>query len=289
MSETSQRSVQKSANRSARIWAWRAWCAIRIVLVFYLLAILMLLWLETKLMFPGPKYPVGDWSPDLPIEDVYFETSDGVKLNGWLLEHPEPRGYVIFSHGNGANLGYLPNMMQLYRDQFQVTIFAYDYRGYGRSEGKPTGDGVILDGRAAHAWFTNRVEQPANEIIPVGRSLGGAIAVDLAVLHQSKALVVQRSFNNIPDVAASHYPIIPVRRLMRTRLNSAERIAEYHGPLLQSHGDADQVVPIRFGRKLHEACPSEDKRFHLTPDGGHNTPTTDEYWSELGQFFERVL
>jgi len=121
----------------------------------------------------------------------------------------------------------------------------------------------------------------------MGRSLGAAVAVDLAVEDGARALVLESTFTSVPDVAAHYYPWLPVRYLMRTRLDSASKIGRYHGPLLQSHGDADTILPIEYGRRLFEAA-NQPKRFITLSGCDHNDPQPFEYFDELKSFFEEL-
>jgi hypothetical protein len=117
--------------------------------------------------------------------------------------------------------------------------------------------------------------------------MGAGVAVDLAAADGAVGLVLESAFTSLPDVAAVHYPWMPVRLLMRTRLDSLAKIASYHGPLLQSHADADEIVPIELGRRLFEAA-NEPKRFIVIEGGGHNDPQSEGYYSELAEFLESL-
>ncbi|MBP85489.1 MAG: alpha/beta hydrolase [Planctomycetaceae bacterium] len=253
----------------------------------YLAALLVMFSLEHKLIFPAPRYPAGDWEPaGLQFEDVYFVAADGTQLHGWYLDHPAPKAYVLYNHGNGEHVAYLAPLLEQLRDDLNVSVFAYDYRGYGRSEGAPSEEGVLADGRAAHAWLADRTGvQPAN-IVLMGRSLGGAVAIDLATTTGPRGLVLESTFPSMPDVAAQVYWWAPVRLLMRTRLNSAEKIRNYTGPLLQSHGMNDEIIPIALGRKLYDAAASTNKQLIEMPRLGHNDWPSPQYYAELARFID---
>ena len=156
-----------------------------------------------------------------------------------------------------------------------VTVLAFDYRGYGKSDGTPTVPGVLQDARSARKFLATKAAIPESEIVLMGESLGGAIAVDLA--HGARGLVLESTFSSFKDVAEHHSPnffwLIPERKL-----NSVKTIANYRGPLFQSHGDADRIIPIDLGRKLHAAAPGT-KEFYRLHHADHNylapTPTTN--------------
>jgi len=255
----------------------------------YLLLILLMMWFETLLIFPTWQIPQGDWNPTgLAFEDVYFEAEDGTRLNGWYFEHPDPQIYVLYCHGNGETVAHMGDYMDHLREEYQASVFAFDYRGYGKSAGKPNEPGVLADGRAAHRWLAQRVGVEPDQIVLWGRSIGGAVAVQVAADAGARAMILERTFTNLPDVAVRHYPWLPVRRLMRNRFDSLSRIGEYHGPLLQSHGTADEIVPFALGRELFDAAASDDKQFVAMSGMTHNAPNTENYDTELRRFLDQL-
>ena len=194
---------------------------------------------------------------------------------------------MLFCHGNGGNLTHRVDTLIMLQRRVGVSVLIFDYRGYGRSEGKPSEAGVLADARAARAWLAAREKRPAADVVLMGESLGGAVAVDLAARDGARALVLESTFSSLPDVAAYHYAWLPVRWAMRTRFDSVAKIGDYHGPLLQAHGDADTIVPIRFGRRLFEAA-AEPKQFLLLPGHDHNDPMPPEFYDALAAFVDRL-
>ena len=244
--------------------------------------------LERSLLFFPTKYPDGDWQPaGLEFEDARFSATDGTRLHGWFVRCERPRAVVLFAHGNGGNLSHRADLLRAFHDRLRVAIMIFDYRGYGRSEGTPEAAGILLDGRAARAWLAERTKIKENQIVLLGESLGGAVAVDLAAADGARGLVLDSTFSSLPDVAGWHYPWLPLARLMQTRLDSAAKIVSYHGPLLIFHGDHDQIIPIQFGRKLFEGA-NEPKRFVLMPGHDHNDPHPASFIRELNEFFDRL-
>jgi fermentation-respiration switch protein FrsA (DUF1100 family) len=251
--------------------------------VVYLLVLLVLLLLENSLLYPAPKYPEGDWQAAyLPHEDVFFESADGTKLHGWLVEHPQPRAVLLYLHGNGDCVGYLGPYLQQLRDNHQITIFAFDYRGYGRSEGAPGEQGILEDGHAAQMWLAERLNLKPADIVLMGRSLGGGVAVDLAANNGARGLILQSTFTSLPDAAACLYPWAPVRWLMKNRYDSLSKIGRYLGSVLMSHGADDDLVPCDLGRKLFDAVPGSKRFIELS--GGHNDEESPEYYEALDEF-----
>jgi len=233
--------------------------------------------LDELLIFVPSKFPEGNWRPArLKYEDCWFTASDGVRLHGWYCPQQRPAAVVLYMHGNGGNLTYCAEYAALLGQRFHLSVMLFDYRGYGRSEGAPTVEGVLRDARAAREWLAQREGIAAKDIVLWGRSLGGAVAVDLAA-DGARALVLESTFSSLREAAGAHYPRPLVRLLVADRLNSAEKIRQYHGPLLQSHGDADRTVPYALGQRLFQAA-NEPKRFITIPRGDHNDPQNEGFF-----------
>lgn len=216
-------------------------------------------------------------------EDAWFTAPDGTRLHGWYAAAEKPRAVVLYCHGNAGNIFGRETVMQFYRDYLKCSILMFDYRGYGKSDGEPSEEGVLADARAARSWLAQRAKVIESEIVLVGNSLGGGVAVDLAAKDGARALVLENTFTSLPDVAARHFKMLPVRWLMHMRLDSAANIASYHGPLLQTHGTADEVIPYDLGTRLFRLA-NEPKRFIAVKDGRHKDPLTKEYVAALEEF-----
>jgi len=290
--------VDANAHRPRRTgrltWRWALWQALRIHLIAYLLILLWAMWSQESLIFLLSRYPEGDWHPSgLQFEDVQFSSADGTALHGWYLEHPKPRAHVLYCYGNAGHLADRADVVAFLRDRYRVSVFIFDYRGYGRSEGKPNEEGILADARAARDWLANRAGIDADQIVLMGRSLGGAVAVDLAADGGASGLILESTFSSMTDVAAHHYPFLPVRLLLRTRLNSIDKIGRYDGPLLQCHSPVDEVIPYELGKRLFEASPSEQKRLIVVEGASHNDPHQHpvyaEYYDALEPFFDQLV
>ena len=244
--------------------------------------------LEQAILFHPARYPDGNWQDgDVPHEDAKFKSDDGTALHGWYASVPNPRAVVLFCHGNAGNITRCNWVLSLFTERLNCSILAFDYRGYGKSEGSPTEAGILADARAARKWLSARTGVAEKDIIVVGRSLGGAVAVDLAAKDGARALILQNTFASLRGVADHHASPIPVHWMMALKLDSAKTIQQYHGPLLQSHGDADRIVPFEQGQKLFAAA-NEPKTFFKAPGGGHNDRPTIAYVNLLDDFLGRL-
>jgi pimeloyl-ACP methyl ester carboxylesterase len=266
-----------------------AWRIVRPLAILYLVVVLVVMFLETWLVYPIPPLARGDWHPaGLNFEDVHFASEDGTKLHGWFVERPGATRAILYCHGNGENVGMNAEVVSQLSDALDASIFIFDYRGYGHSEGSPTEAGCIADGLAAERWLAERIGREPSDVVVMGRSLGGSIATAVAAKQGAQALVLINAFSRITDVAAKHYPWLPVRLVMSNRYDSVARIRDYRGPVFQSHGSEDWIVPIRFGRELFAAAPTTQKRFVELSDYGHNDLEPKSYFRELRAFLDSV-
>jgi len=241
---------------------------------------------ELLLFFPS-KHPEGNWQPEgLEFEDVWFNAADGTRLHGWYCPCESPRAYVLFAHGNAGNLATQASLLDYLHDSMHVAVLAFDYRGYGRSEGRPSVEGALDDARAARTTLAKKAGIKESDVVLMGRSLGGAVVVRLAGELAPRGLVLESTFSSLKDVAAHHYPSL-ARLVPEDKLDSAAWIARYKGPLLQSHGTADRTVPFELGKKLFEAA-QEPKTFITITGGGHNSLQSEEYYKALDRFLAEL-
>jgi fermentation-respiration switch protein FrsA (DUF1100 family) len=256
--------------------------------VALLAGLLLLMFFENSLIFMPSRHPEGDWQPQqIDFEDAWFTAPDGTQLHGWYLPVEAPRAFVLFAHGNAGHLAYrAPFLRHLQQDQ-RVAVLAFDYRGFGRSAGRPSETGVLADARAARSWLAARARISPHDIVLMGESIGGGVMVDLAAAEGARGLILENTFTSVPDVAAYHFPWLPVRSLMRTKFDSAAKIGNYSGPLLQCHGDADTIVPFELGERLHAAA-REPKKLIVIPGGDHNDPRSHEWLVALDAFFDQL-
>ena len=244
--------------------------------------------LERSLVYQPAPYPEGDWSPPrLVFEDAFFEAADGTQLHGWYVPHARPRAVALFFHGNAGNITSRAASLAMLNERHGLAVMTFDYRGYGKSQGQPHEWGLLQDARAARAWLARRTGVAERDIVLMGRSLGGGVAVDLAAADGARGLVLASTFTSIPDVGAHHVPWAPAHLLMSNRFDSLKKIANYQGPLLLSHGDADRTIPYEQGLRLFEAAPGP-KRMVTIRGGDHNSPQSEEYRQAFDEFLNAL-
>ena len=169
-----------------------------------------------------------------------------------------------------------------------VSVFAFDYRGYGKSEGTPSETGLLADGDAAQRWLAERLHIKPADIVLMGRSLCGCVAVDLAAKNGARGLILQNTTTSIPAAAANIYWFAPVQWIMKNRYDSLSKMCRYTGPALVSHGTADTLIPFSLGRKLYDAVTCGQKRFFEIHGGGHNDPEPPDYDVALDEFLDSL-
>jgi fermentation-respiration switch protein FrsA (DUF1100 family) len=220
--------------------------------------------------FPSAGVPTPAEIGLADVEQVTFQTTDGLTLSGWFLASagPSPHLTVLVFNGNAGNRAYRgPLAAVLRRHGLQVLLV--DYRGYGGNPGTPTQKGLAADSRAARAYLSARPDVDASRIVYFGESLGTAVAVDLAVEQPPAALVLRSPFTSMADVGRHHYPFLPVRLLLQDRFAAIDQIQRIRVPLLVIAGGRDRVVPIENTRRLYEAAVAP-KTLLVLPDADHN-------------------
>jgi fermentation-respiration switch protein FrsA (DUF1100 family) len=224
--------------------------------------------LNSLLYFPSRHIVATPAAVGLRYEDVAFHSDDGERLHGWWIPGRGPAvGHVLYLHGNAGNVGdRLPQLALLGGAGFDV--LAFDYRGYGRSSGRPSEEGTYRDARAAQAALLSRPGVGDARVLYVGESLGGAVALALALERPPAGLVLQSTFTSVRDMARLHYPFVPPA-LVPDAYPSLRLVARLQVPLLVVHGGRDRIVPLLHGEELFEAAPGP-KRIEVLPDADHN-------------------
>lgn len=257
-------------------------------LIIFIAVILVLLFffirfLEYKsLYYPFRSIQATPEEIDLDYEDVILTTKDGVQLNGWFIPSDTPRATILFSHGNGGNIGHRLEKLKMLND-LSLNVLIYDYRGYGRSKGKPSEGGLYLDAEAAYEYLVSEKKIRSDRIIAYGESLGGAVAVDLAVRHNSGAVIIEEGFTSVKDMAKKIFPFIP-SFIYKSSYNSLEKIKSVKVPKLIFHSADDEIVPFEQGQRLFDNA-SEPKKF-VQLQGGHNDAflvSRDIFISEINE------
>ena len=264
--------------------------------IFVLVYILTLTVPETnkliarRFIFFPEKQLVGNPSHwGLSFEEVVFPASDGVKLHGWYVQGNSDVTWIWF-HGNAGNISHRLEDLMLLNSHLGVNILLFDYRGYGRSEGKVSEKGTYRDARGALDYLLSRDDVNPRKIVYFGRSLGAAVAVELATQHQPHGLILESAFSSVKDMAKAKYPFLPLFLLVRTKYDSISKIGTVSSPILIVHGEKDEIVPMSQGRRLYDAAKSP-KTFYEVSGATHNETSArggEPYFAALAEFLQSL-
>ncbi|MFQ5929276.1 MAG: alpha/beta hydrolase [Acidobacteriota bacterium] len=225
----------------------------------------------------------------IPFQEITIRTADGEKVYSWLLEHPESTVEVLFFHGNGGNLSLWQDfLIGLYHHS--LSVFALDYRGYGKSTGSPTEEGLYRDTEALVGHFWDKVHRLDHKVIYWGRSLGGSIAAFATTIRKPDGLILEGSFPSKQSLL-NHYPVLKILGIFsKYRFPTTEFLDGLSRPVLIIHGDQDSVIPFKEGQKLFEQLKTE-KYFHTLPGANHNDlhlVDPKSYWESITQFIDLI-
>ena len=266
--------------------------------VLIILFIMILLkFIEKGLIF-HPDKGNDSITPDaygIEYDDVTFRTEDGLNLHGWFVpgkksSPDEDLHTLLWFHGNAGNINHRLGNIKMLHERVPVNVFIIDYRQYGRSEGKISEKGTYIDARAALAHLHSRKEINQEKIIFFGRSLGSAVAVELALKEKCRALILETPFTSILEMGKKLYPFLPVSLLLKTKYDSLSKIRNIKVPILIMHGDKDDLVPFEHGKRLYDMA-NEPKEFYTIPGAGHNDTHIvggDEYFDVIRNFVKKL-
>ncbi|MFQ5926306.1 MAG: alpha/beta hydrolase [Terriglobia bacterium] len=269
------------------------WSLARAVLIGVLLVILLLRMFEDRLIYFPSTHRDADPHPrdlGLEVEDVFFRAADGIELHAWYATaQGGARFTLLYVHGNAGNLSHRIDNIAFLR-RLPVNVFALDYRGYGRSQGRPSEAGFYRDAEAAYDYLTHRQGVPAERLVVLGQSLGAAVAVELAARRRVAGLILEGGFPSAPRVAQRVMWLPGVHRLMRTRFDATSTLRQLRRPLLVAHCTADPVIPYELGEELFQAAnePKSFVRFEAACHEPLYIADPDAYADRLREFLAGV-
>jgi hypothetical protein len=265
-----------------------AWGIARVLLVALLLVILLIRVFEDQMVFFPEPARDSDQTPAhvaVKVEGVFLTTSDGVKIHCWWAQAEGAQRTILYFHGNAGNLSLrLPNIGWL--QQLPANVLAVDYRGYGKSEGQPTEQGVYRDAEAAYNYLVQERKIPPEQIVGLGQSLGTAVAVDVAAKKPVGAVILEAGFPSAKRVAQIAMRLPGVWLIMRSDFNSARKLKDVRAPVLVAHCRQDPVIPFVLGEELYAAA-NQPSRFVAYPGDCHEplyTADPRDYAARLRAF-----
>ncbi|MBL7198047.1 MAG: alpha/beta hydrolase [Candidatus Omnitrophica bacterium] len=263
---------------------------LRLILIFSILIFVYLKYFERK----GIYYPTKgiEFTPThigLKYEDVFFNTDDGLKLNGWFIPAENPRATLLFCHGNAGNISHRIEIIEIF-NKLELNVFIFDYRGYGRSQGSPSEEGLYRDAQAAYKYLLNRENIKKGAIVIYGKSIGANVAIDLASKVKPACLISESGFSSAYDMAKKLFPYLPIKWIITIKYDALTKIKNIPIPKLIIHSQDDEIIPFRLGKKLFDAAVQPKEFYQMR--GGHNEAifmAREEYGVKINNFLSRYL
>jgi alpha-beta hydrolase superfamily lysophospholipase len=277
--------IPEKKNRAKRKKkSYSALCFFLLFVYIFLGLRLLLPWIVFR---PSRKIEATPRAFNMSFEDVFLTTSDDVRIHGWYIPAPGARGTLLFFHGNGGNISGRLDSIEIFHN-LGLSVLIIDYRGYGRSGGRCSIPGVTLDALAAWKWLREEKGVPADKIVVFGRSLGGAVAMDLMRSVTPGALILESTYSSLPEMVRVDFLAPLVRLIIGDVWNSAEVAATLTTPVLCIHSPDDRTVPFRLGKRLYDAVTSE--KMFVEIHGSHNEgflDSRDTYVPALDAFLTK--
>ena len=265
-----------------------------ILIIILALAFLSAIWLllrkfeRSQMYYPFVELEATPDQVGMIYEDVFLSAEDGVRLHGWWIPAERDRGTLLFCHGNAGNISHRLELIAVFH-RLGLNVLIFDYRGFGRSEGSPDEHGTYRDVEAFYRYLRQEKGIAPEQIVIFGRSLGGAVAIELARRAEAAALVVESAFTSAVDMGKLIFPFLPVRLLVQNQYDSILKIGELNLPVLIIHSPDDELVPFEQGERLFNAA-REPKEF-LRIAGGHGDGfliTGEAYAEGIAEFLGKT-
>lgn len=262
-------------------------------LILFSLLILFILYLKyyekRGIYFPTKKIDLTPQEVSLEFEDIYFVTSDGIKLNGWYIPAKESMATVLFCHGNAGNIGDRIEIIDMFC-RLGLNVFIYDYRGYGRSQGNPSEEGLYLDAQAAYKYLIDKRNLTEGSIVVYGKSIGANVAVELCSKARPAALISDSAFTSAVEMGKKLFPFLPIKWVITIKYDALSKIKYINIPKLIIHGKDDEIIPFQHGRQLYEAAPEPKEFFPMR--GRHNEAiflAMEDFEKKINTFLQKYL
>ena len=240
--------------------------------LIFLLLIGIRLVLPRFVFIPSTDIRATPMEIDLPFDDITMTASDNVRLQAWYIPAVNARATLLFFHGNSGNISHRLDSLRIF-NELGLSVFIPSYRGYAQSQGRPSIKGVNLDALAAWKWLTEDKQIPAENIIVLGQSLGGAVAMELMRSVTPGAIILESTFSSLADMTPFPAPVAPML-LGGDFWNTVKTARDLNVPTLCIHSQEDDVIPYSQGRRIFEAAGSNgnfNEKTFLEIQGGHNS------------------
>ena len=263
--------------------------------ILFILILGLVVWLlgrrfeRSQMYFPQSELEFTPRDIGLDYRDIELTASDGARIHGWWIPAERSRGSLIFCHGNAGNISHRLESIRVF-NELGLNVLIFDYRGFGKSSGRPSEKGTYCDAEAAYDYLTATLQIPPEEIIIFGRSLGGAVAVELARQRKAGALICEAAFTSSEDMGRLMYPYLPVKFFISNKYDSISKVGELSVPKLFIHSREDDVVPFGQGERLYEAAAPPKEFLEIRGSHGEGFLETEEkYRQTLSGFLRKYV
>lgn len=277
------------ARQSISLLRIMRWLLIRTVALLLLINGVLYLQQPSMTFYPSSELVTTPSQWGMPYEEVEFASADKKKLHGWFIPHPTATYTMLFFHGNGGNISHRGDSVAIFH-RLGLNVLLVDYRGYGRSEGRPNEAGLYRDATAAWQYLRQQKQVKPENIILFGRSMGGAVATELAARTRPGGLILESSFSSATDMARKLFPLLSRITLLRYHFDSVSRIKQVKSPIMVLHSPQDEIIPYELGRRLYAAAPGVKQFVELR--GDHNSgflQSQPHYEQKLAQFINELI
>jgi fermentation-respiration switch protein FrsA (DUF1100 family) len=235
---------------------------------------------DTQDILPVESLPPG-------VREIYIETEDKERLQCYQVLDYQSNCLLIFFHGNAGNMGHrLSDILRL--NKFGINILGVDYRGYGKSTGKPSEEGIYLDGQAAYKYATKQLGFPSKNIFILGRSIGTAVAIQISQGKELAGLILVSPLTSGKAHAKAHgFGLFAF--IAGDSFNNISKVPNIISPLLVIHGEKDKIIPFSMGKEIFQKAEG-NKKFVSIERAGHNNLSTvgsRKYWGAIEKFVQQ--
>ncbi len=261
--------------------------------LFYVTAMAAIYFAQTLFIYlpetPTRNLEASPTDIDLLYDNVFLTTKDQIKIHAWHIPASQAEKTILFMHGNAGNISHRLETIQIY-NQLGFNILIFDYRGYGESGGKPSERGTYLDAISAWDYLIKEKNVRAENIIVVGRSLGGGVASELAKNVTPAMLILESTFSSMSDISKEHYPFMPTNLIVKHKYNTVNKLKEISCPIVVVHSKDDELIPFSHGQLIYDYANSP--KYFIELRGGHGNGfmlSKHEYISGLQHAFQTML
>lgn len=235
----------------------------------------MLYFFQEKLIFHSNELPQDyEFQFTTNFEEIFLEAEDGALLNGLHFKQSNPKGVILYTHGNAGELNEWGKWAELLSNRYGYDVVIWDYRGYGKSTGKRRQKLMLEDGFLFYEYCNEKFHE--KEITVFGRSLGGFFATHVAKQNAASKLLLESTPISLLKIAQNEYPLLPSKQLLKFRFQNDENIPKIDIPTYFIHGTSDGLIPFDHGEELFKLSRAKIKQFYTIEGGDHNNLSSFE-------------